>query len=850
MFYSSNSNTSVLINCKLISTIILLFFINVTFAQCVPSFGSASNYALYSVSGVIGNTGISTITGDIGTNTGDITGFDAPSVVNGNLYISDSNTTSANSDLISAYNELYNMVATNTTHAPVFGLNETITSGVYSIGGAGSVNGNLTLDAQGNANAIFIFKFGGAFSTSANSSVIMANGANAANIFWIAQGAIAMAASTSMYGTLIANNDAISMGDQGSLHGRMYSTTGAVSVYGNTISNVGADTETVVGGTVSSNQNIASGTMPADLVLTGNSGQVLKWQKATEPTFSNPIDIVSNSTVLAGATIGVLNETTHFRAVVQNSGCVTNHAYSSAITISIESTTTTTWNGTSWSNGSPTTTTSAIISGNFSSNGDFNATTLKVSNGANFIVLPGDTVILNGALTIDNGSSFTLKDNANLIQTSTAQNSGAIHVEKNTSALKRLDYILWSSPVADQLLQAFSPSTLSNRFYTYNPTTDLYNTISSPSTTAFSIGSACLIRLPNNHPLTATVWNGAFVGTPNNGDVNLSVVNNAYNAVGNPYPSEIDADMFMTQNNITEALYFWRKTNNSNTSSYATYTSAGGVSNSGGDPLNLAPGSVLSVGQGFIVKATSTAITFNNSMRTADINTTLLREMNDKSRVWLNISSTNGFFGQQMIAYMNGATTGIDNAIDGRFFNDRQTAFTSIIDNEEFSIQGRPLPFDASDVVNLGFKSDVATTYTISLNHFDGIFSEGQDIYLRDNSNGIITNLKVGNYTFTTLAGVFNSRFDLLYQNQLSNPHQSFDANQIVIYNQNTNFVINSGTLIMSKIKVYDITGKVLVEKENINDTEFKIEMNTNNKVYIVQITSINNEVITQKVIN
>lgn len=847
MFYSLNSNTSALINCKLICTIILSFFINVTFAQCVPSFGSVSNFALYTVAGAVGNTGTSVITGDIGANTGAITGFVTPTVVNGTVHNTDTTTFNAISDLIAAYNQLNNFAVTNNSHTPAYGLNETLTSGVYSIGGAGSLGGNLNLDAQGNSNAIFIFKFGGAFSTGAASSVTLINGANPANIFWLAEGAISMAAGTLMYGTLIANNGAISMGSMGHVYGRMYSTGGAVSVYNTTVSNIGFNTSSVAGGIVLSDQAICIGTVPADLVLSGNTAQVLKWQKSTDATFSNPTDIVSNLNVLSGSSIGILNLTTYFRAVVQNNGCVSNTTYSSTCTITIASTT---WNGITWSNGLPTNSKTVIITGNFTTISDFSACTLQVSNGANFNVLSGNTVYLNGALTIDSGSSFTVKNNANLIQSSAAQNFGTIQVEKSTSALNLLDYVLWSTPVANQLLQAFSPSTLVNRFYFYNPITNLYNTVASPSTTSFSAGTSCLIRLPNNHPTTPTVWNGTFSGIPNNGNINLSVTNTTYNAIGNPYPSGIDATMFMSENNITEAMYFWRKTNNTNTSSYGAFTLAGGVSNSGGDPLNLVPGIIIPVGQGFIVKATSNLIKFNNSMRVAAINAPLLKTANDKSRIWLNITSANGFFGQQMIAYMDGATVGIDNSIDGRFYNDVQTAFTSIIDNLEFSIQGRPVPFDASDEVSLGFKTNVASTFTISLNNFDGLFSEGQDIYLKDTTNGLVTNLKLGNYTFTTLTGVFNSRFKLLYQNQLSNPQQSIDPNQVIIYNQNSNVTVNSGTIIMSKIKIFDIAGKVLIEKENINSSEYKIALNTKNMVYIVQIISNDNEVITKKILN
>ena len=79
---------------------------------------------------------------------------------------------------------------------------------------------------------MFIIKTGGALTTAAGATVNLINGAVACNVFWVAEGAISMAASTTMRGTLIANNGAIDMGAGGILEGRELSTTGAVSVYG------------------------------------------------------------------------------------------------------------------------------------------------------------------------------------------------------------------------------------------------------------------------------------------------------------------------------------------------------------------------------------------------------------------------------------------------------------------------------------------------------------------------------------------------------------------------------------------------------------------------------------------
>jgi uncharacterized protein YkwD len=90
-----------------------------------------------------------------------------------------------------------------------------------------------------------------------------------------------------------------------------------------------------VGGTVSSNQTICSGSTPASLTLSGHTGSVVKWQRSTVSDFSSAvIDIANTSTTLSGATIGALTTTTYFRAVVQSGVCAA--ANSSIVTITVD----------------------------------------------------------------------------------------------------------------------------------------------------------------------------------------------------------------------------------------------------------------------------------------------------------------------------------------------------------------------------------------------------------------------------------------------------------------------------------------------------------------------------------
>lgn len=604
-------------------------------------------------------------------------------------------------------------------------------------------------------------------------------------------------------------------------------------------------TPTAIGGTVSNNQTICSSKLPDDLVLSGNVGAVVKWQKATNSSFTLPVDIGNNTTVLSGESIGFLNVTTYFRAVIQSGSC--SNATSSYVTITVGGTSI--WNGTSW-NVEPTGYSSLVFNDNFNSTTSISGCSCTVNSG-NVVINSGHNMTVGGSVAV-NGGTLTFESNANLVQTTNAQNTGAISIKRKTEPLMRLDYVLWSAPVVGQQLQSFSAGTIANRFYTYNPSTNLYEVVASPSATNFTTGKGYLIRMSNWHPATPTIWQGTFTGVPNNGTVTIPVTNGTYNAIGNPYPSTIDADAFIAQNNITEAIYLWRKTNNDANTSYATYTLAGGTRTKSnvGDPLNLVPNGTIQVGQGFIVKATSSTISFTNSMRVADNGNQFFRTAsNNKSRIWLNLTNATGLFSQTMIAYMPTATLGIDTAIDGHYYNDSQTALTSIINGEEFSVQGRPT-FNASDVVSLGFKAQTAGEFAISIDNIDGLFTEGQEIFLKDNLTNTIHNLSNGSYSFASEVGTFNTRFEIIYQSTLATQTQVLDANNVIVYKQDQNIVVNTGKVKMNKVRVFDINGRLLLEEKNINASTTKVSTKATNQVVIVQITTIDDVVISKKVIN
>lgn len=209
-------------------TIVGLLLMSVqNFAQA-PALGTAADFVLFSTVGAVGNTGISHVTGNVGTNSGAITGFGN---VNGVMNTSNGATAAAAADLLIAYNQL-NSAIPNYFPAPLLGNGQILDEGVYAIAGPTTLNNELTLDAQNDPDAVFIFQINGALSTAALSSVTLINGAQACNVFWKIEGLVDMATGTTMRGTVIANNGAININTDGVLEGRALSTSGAVNVSG------------------------------------------------------------------------------------------------------------------------------------------------------------------------------------------------------------------------------------------------------------------------------------------------------------------------------------------------------------------------------------------------------------------------------------------------------------------------------------------------------------------------------------------------------------------------------------------------------------------------------------------
>ena len=205
-------------------------------AATAPPLGVASGYAVLGATTVT-NTGATTINGDLGLSPGtSITGF-PPGIVIGTTHQADTIAANAQSAATAAYNDLTGQ-ACNVGPLGVTDLaGAVLAPGVYCYSSslAISTGGVLTLDAGGNANAVWVFKVGSTLTTISGASVVLVNGAQQSNVFWQVGSSATLGSTTVFKGTIIALTS-ITVTTGVSVSGRVMALNGTVSMDSNTIS--------------------------------------------------------------------------------------------------------------------------------------------------------------------------------------------------------------------------------------------------------------------------------------------------------------------------------------------------------------------------------------------------------------------------------------------------------------------------------------------------------------------------------------------------------------------------------------------------------------------------------------
>jgi uncharacterized repeat protein (TIGR01451 family) len=194
--------------------------------------GTAANFAVLAGS-TITNTGLTAIDGNIGLSPGtSVTGF-PPGQVNGTIHAADSVALQGQTDLTAAYG---NAAARSVSAIiPVELGGTTQTSGVYdSAAGTFGITGTLTLDAQGDPNAVFIFKAASTLITASASKVLLINGAQASNVFWVVGSSATLGTGSTLQGNILALTS-ITVTTGTTINGRALARNGAVTLDTNMI---------------------------------------------------------------------------------------------------------------------------------------------------------------------------------------------------------------------------------------------------------------------------------------------------------------------------------------------------------------------------------------------------------------------------------------------------------------------------------------------------------------------------------------------------------------------------------------------------------------------------------------
>jgi hypothetical protein len=218
---------------KLLLVICLLGTGSLGWAQSAPPLGSAQGLAVLGASTVT-NAGPTVITGELGVSPGTaITGFPPGTVTGGTTHAGDATATAAQAAAHTAYANLVAQPCGTNLTGKTLGTSPgavTLSPGVYCFNSSAQLTGTLTLDGSG----VYVFKTGTTLTTASKSSVVLATGATAGNVFWQVGSSATLGTNTAFVGSIFANiSDTITTG--ASVTGRVFALTGAVTLSENRI---------------------------------------------------------------------------------------------------------------------------------------------------------------------------------------------------------------------------------------------------------------------------------------------------------------------------------------------------------------------------------------------------------------------------------------------------------------------------------------------------------------------------------------------------------------------------------------------------------------------------------------
>ena len=385
------------------------------------------------------------------------------------------------------------------------------------------------------------------------------------------------------------------------------------------------------------------------------------------------------------------------------------------------------------------------------------------------------------------------------------------------------------------------------------------------STSVLNPGEGYTMKGPN---ASGANQNYVFYGAPNNGDYQFPISGGESILLGNPYPSALDAEDFITDNiAVLNALHFW--VDGGSTShilsdylgGYAIRNLTGGTPPSIASPLIAgignsgtvtAPSQYVPIGKGFFIDATdSGTIVFKNSQRFFKLESSSRPQNSEKNLedenqyIRIGYEDPEGFHRQLLLGFLpnSSADENYNSGYDALQYMSRADDLFFIIENNpsnRYAIQGVSRFSDTLEFP-VGLIISESGSHHIML---DAVENFNHTIYLKDNLLETTYNLTEANFEINLPVGEYPSRYSIVFQpaETLSVPQKELD-NTMVFYNGLEEIIVsNPNNLEITSIDIYNIIGQQLLSvSENIgSEPKITIPFTHSNGVYLVVLKTNN----------
>lgn len=243
----------------------VMFAVTASSAQAANSIplGTAESFSVLAGSAVT-NTGPSVISGDVGVSPGTSVGGFPPAVTGGTIHAANGVAQGAQADLTIAYDDAAGQSSTGSANADPVG--STLIPGVYTASSQLALSGAVTLDGQGDQDAVFVFQAGSDLIVASGSSILLQNGAQACNVYWQVGTSASIGTGSAFVGNILALSS-ITMATGATLDGRALARNGNVTLDTNVITRSGCATTSGGGGSGG-----GGGTLPGPSGSNGPAG--------------------------------------------------------------------------------------------------------------------------------------------------------------------------------------------------------------------------------------------------------------------------------------------------------------------------------------------------------------------------------------------------------------------------------------------------------------------------------------------------------------------------------------------------------------------------------------------------